>query len=423
MKKCNLILLSALISVAVFSQQKPQKFIYPVKVPVTFDAERLARLDSVFQHYVDNGTLPHAVTFIAHHGKVVHYKAFGWKNIESKTPCEKDDIFRMASQTKAITAVALLTLFEEGKILLDEPVKKYIPEFANPQVLVSFNEADSSYTTRPAKRDITIRHLLTHTSGYSYGNSQTRKIYDKAGIPLSPMLSNSNITLGEAVKLLAKCPLEHDPGDKFTYGMSMDILGYLIEVVSGTSVDQYFQKKIFEPLGMNNTFFYLPDSKKNKMVALYEKNSAEAPLTFNKKANSLYQTLPYAGAKKFFSTGAGLNGTIEDYAKFCQMILNQGEFNGHRILSRKTIEMMQKNEVGDFRGEIGFSLAFDYFSPQYYRSIVSEGSMRWGGWYGTDYVIDPKEDLILLFYVNLEPNNSGVDFKVLFHNLVYQALK
>lgn len=423
MKKLYLILQLVLFSALLFSQQKPQKFIYPTKVPSTFDAVRLARIDSVFQQYVDNGTIPHVVTFVAHHGKVVYNKAFGWRNIENNIPCEKDDYFRMASQTKAITAVALLTLFEQGKILLDEPVKKYIPEFANPQVLVSFDEKDSTFTTRPAKRDITVRHLLTHTTGYSYGNSQTRKIYDKAGVPLSPMLSDQNITLGEAVKRLAKCPLEHDPGDKFTYGMSFDILGYLIEVVSGMPVDEYFRKNIFEPLGMNNTFFYLPDNKKDKIVTLYEKNSPEAPLIFNRRANSMYQKLPYSGARKMFSTGAGLNGTIEDYAKFCQMILNNGEFNGHRILSRKTMEMMQKNEVGDLRGEIGYSLAFDYFSPQYYRSIVSAGSMRWGGWYGTDYIIDPKEDLILLFYVNLEPNNSGVDFKVLFHNLVYQALK
>ncbi len=423
MRRTFLILQLVLFSALVFSQQKSQKFIYPAKVPATFDAVRLARIDSVFQQYVDNGTIPHAVTFVAHHGKVVHNKAFGWRSIENKIPCEKDDYFRMASQTKAITAVAVLTLFEQGKILLDQPIKKYIPEFANPQVLVSFDEKDSTYTTRPAKRDITIRHLLTHTSGYSYGNSQTRKIYDKAGVPLSPMLSNEDITLGEAVKRLAKCPLEHDPGDKFTYGMSLDVLGYLIEVVSGMPVDEYFRKNIFEPLGMNNTYFYLPDNKKDKMITLYEKNGPDIPLSFNLRANGMYQTLPYSGAKKMLSTGAGLNGTIEDYARFCQMILNGGEFNGHRILSRKTMEMMQKNEVGDLRGEIGYSLAFDYFSPQYYRSIVSEGSMRWGGWYGTDYIIDPKEDLILLFYVNLEPNNSGIDFKTLFHNLVYQALK
>lgn len=417
----NLILLLSLVS---FAQKKPQKFSYQVKVPTTFDAVRLARLDSVFQQYVDNGTIPHAVTFVAHHGKVIHNKAFGWRDIESKTPCQKDDIFRMASQTKAITAVAVLTLFEEGKLLLDEPVKKYIPEFANPQVLVTFNESDSTYTTRPAKRDITIRHLLTHTTGISYGNSKTRKIYDKAGIPLSPMMSKDNITIGDAIKILAKCPLEHDPGENFTYGMSLDVLGYLIEVVSGMPVDEYFRTKIFEPLGMNNTYFYLPESKKNRIVTLYEKNSPTSPLKRNEKADGLYQTFPYTGANTFFSTGAGLSGTIEDYAKLCQMILNEGEFNGHRILGRKTVEMMRKNAVGDFRGEIGFGLAFDDFRPQYsYRSIASEGSLRWGGWFGTDYIIDPKEDLILLFYINIEPNNSGIDFKVLFHNLVYQALK
>ncbi len=425
MKKFLFLIIPAiLISFSGFAQPKPQNFSYSVKVPKTFDAVRLARLDSVFQHYIDNGTIPQAVTFVAHHGKVIHNKAFGWRDLESKSPCQKDDIFRMASQTKAITAVALLTLLEEGKILLDEPIKKYIPEFANPQVLVTFNEADSSYTTRPAKRDITIRHLLTHASGYSYGNSKTRKIYDKAGIPISPMMSKDNITLGESVKILAKCPLEHDPGDNFTYGMSVDVLGYLIEVVSGMPIDEYFSEKIFKPLGMNDTYFYLPESKKDRLVTLYEKNSPASPLIRNEKANGIYQTFPYSGAKTFFSTGAGLNGTIEDYAKFCQMILNEGEFNGHRILGRKTVEMMRKNAVGDFRGEIGFGLAFDDFRPEYsYRSIASEGSLRWGGWFGTDYVIDPKEDLILLFYINIEPNNSGIDFKVLFHNLVYQALK
>jgi len=423
MKKHILLFTLCLLTFAVSSKnhQIPQKFIYSNKVPSTFDATRLARLDSAFQKLVDSGTIPHAVTFVAHHGKVIHYKAFGWKDIDKKTICEKDDIFRMASQTKAITVTALLTLFEEGKILLDDPVKKYIPEFANPQVIDTFNPADSSFTTRPAKRDITIRHLLTHTSGISYGSGNSRKIYDKLGIPISPLYTFENKTLGDVIKKLAKCPLEHDPGDKFSYGMSVDVLGYLIEVVSGKPVDQFFRERIFEPLGMKDTYFYLPFGKENRLVTLYQKD-ANSPL--KKNPVEIYQKLPYGGAKTFYSTGAGLSGTIEDYAKFCQMILNGGEFNGHRILSRKTVEMMQKNEVGDLRGEIGFGLAFDDFRPQYsYRSIASEGSLRWGGMFGTDYLIDPKEDLILLFYINLEPNNTGTDFKVLFHNLVYQALK
>lgn len=421
MKKSLSVLFLLLLTITITGQNEPQKFTYSAKVPTTFDASRLIRLDAALQSLVDNGTIPHAVTFVAHRGRVIHNKAFGWRDIESKTPCMKTDIFRMASQTKAITAVAVLTLFEEGKILLDDPIKKYIPEFANPQVLDTFNETDLSFTTRPAKRDITIRHLLTHTSGISYGTAKSRKIYDKKGIPVSPLYTLENKTLGDIIKILAACPLEHDPGEKFSYGMSIDVLGYLIEIVSGKPVDVYFNEKIFEPLGMNDTYFYLPTEKESRLVTLYQKDP-NSPLT--KNPIIIYQTFPYSGAKTFFSTGAGLSGPIEDYAKFCQMILNEGEFNGKRILGRKTVEMMRKNGVGDMRGEIGFGLAFDDFRQQYsYRSIASEGSLRWGGMFGTDYVIDPKEELILLFYINLQPNNTGTDFKVLFHNLVYQALK
>ena len=422
MKKNVFLIIFLTIGITCFGQKTstPQAFIYSKKVAETFDSDRLTRLDSALQKLVDNGTIPHAVTFVAHHGKVIHNKAFGWRNVEGKIPCQKDDYFRMASQTKAITAVAVMTLVEEGKILLDDPVKKYIPEFENPRVIVSFNEKDSTYTTRPAGKDITIRHLLTHTSGISYGNgSPLGKIYAKKGIPTLNTLENK--TLGEVVRTLATCPLEHDSGAKFTYGMSLDVLGYLIEVVSGKPVDQYFKELIFEPLGMNNTCFYIPKGKENRVVTLYQKDKNTA-LTPN--PDILFQTYPYSGAQTLFSTGAGLSGTIEDYARFCQMILNGGEFNGKRILGRKTVELMCKNQVKDLRGEIGFGLAFDDFRQEYtHESIASEGSLRWGGMFGTDYIIDPKEDLILLFYINLQPNNTGQDFKVLFHNLVYQALK
>ena len=415
------LLVSVFVVLSIQAQQ-PQRFQYTMRVPSGFDAQRLQRLDDVFKKLVDNGTIPHAVTFVAQKGKVVHHKAFGWRDPENRIPCRKDDIFRMASQTKAITAVAVLMLFEEGKILLDDPVKKYIPEFANPVVLTAFNEADTTYTTRPAKRDITIRHLLTHTAGISYGNAQTRKIFDKARLPVMPLISKEPVTLKDAILKLASLPLEHDPGDKFTYGMSIDVLGYLIEVVSGIPVDQFFADNIFKPLGMTNTFFNVPADKQSRLVRLYEHDGKS--LKLNQREQGLFQQYPYSGAGTFFSTGAGLSGTIEDYAKFCQMILNYGEFNSVRLLSRKTVEMMSRNAVGDFRGEIGFGLAFDDFRPQYaHRSIASPGSLRWGGMFGTDYLIDPKEELILLFYINLQPNQSGTDFKVLFHNLVYQALK
>jgi CubicO group peptidase (beta-lactamase class C family) len=315
-------------------------------------------------------------------------------------------------------------LMEEGKLLLDDPVKKYIPEFGKPVVLESFNPSDTTFTTRPAKRDITIRHLLTHSAGISYGNDKTRKIYDKAGVPIFPVLSKENITLAEAMKRLAGCPLEHDPGDKFTYGMNTDVLGLIIEVASGMPVDVFFSKKILEPLGMKDTHFYLPEDKINRLVTMYSKNSPDAALVVNEKAGGLYQTLPYSGAKTLFSTGAGLCGTIEDYAKLCQMILNGGTFNGHRLLSRKTVELMNKNQLQDLRGDNGFSLAYEVIrSDKSGKSILSDGSLTWGGWYGTDYVIDPKENLILLMYLNTEPLQTGFELKRLYHNLVYQALK
>lgn len=423
MKRIHLlaVVLGIVMGAMAQKNQLPQQFSY--KKQNSFDTERLKRLDSVFTKLVEAGEIPHAVTFVAHKGQVVHHKAYGWRNIEKQIPCTTSDYFRMASQTKAITVVGLLTLFEEGKFLLDDPIKKYIPEFANPRVIESFNPADSSYTTRPAKTDITIRHILTHTAGISYGNQQTRKIFDKAGVPTSPMLSMGDITLAEAIKKLASCPLEHDPGEKFTYGMGIDVIGYLIEVISGQSIDKFLSERIFNPLGMHNTYFNIPTDKRANLVQLYQKENNKS-LELNMNNNGLYQYYPYQGKGKLLSTGAGLSGTIEDYGRFCQLILNQGEFNGKRILSRKTVEMMVKNNVGNLRGDIGFGLAFDDFRPQYsYRSIASEGSLRWGGMFGTDYIIDPKEELILLFYINLQPNNSGTDYKTLFHNLVYQALK
>lgn len=425
MKKSIIVSLFLLTGIALQAQKAavvPQQFTYPKQI-TAFDTERLKRLDNKLNEMINTGVLPHAVVFVAHKGEVVYNKAFGWRDVENKVPCTTGDYFRMASQTKAITVTALLTLFEEGKFLLDDPVKKYIPEFANPQVLASFNDADGTYTTRPAKRDITIRHLLTHTSGISYGNAQTRRIFEQMGIPKSALFTLDKLTLGEVVRRLAKCPLEHDPGDKFTYGMSVDVLGYLAEVISGKPIDVLLKERVFDPLGMKNTCFYLPDDKKQLMVKLYMRDGTE-PFRLNMLENGLFQYYPYSGAKTFFSTGAGLSGTIGDYARFCQMILNKGEFNGHRVLGRKTVEMMAKNAVGDLRGEIGFGLAFDDFRPQYsYRSICSQGTLRWGGMFNTDYIIDPQEELIVLFYTNIQPDPAGGDYKTLIHNLVYQALK
>ncbi len=398
---------------------KPQSFLYNAECADVFNVERLSLIDSAYQSLVEENYLPNAVVFVAHKGRVVYHKAFGWRNKERGELCRKDDIFRIASQTKAITAVALMTLWEEGRFQLDDPIKNYIPAFDNPQVLVDYDAATGRYTTRPAKCDITIRHLLTHTSGLSY-QGFFWDIAEKAGVP--PLNSLDSITLAQMVELIATLPLAHDPGAAFTYSMNIDVLGRLIEILSGKRIDCFLQERIFDPLGMSDTYFYLPSDKVERLVTLYAYDREKHTLYPSK--HPIYQSFPYEGAKMLMSTGAGLCGTIEDYAKFCQMVLNGGTFNHQRIIGRKTLEMMQRNAVGDMRGEIGFGLAWDVFRPQYmHNTILSEGTMRWGGMFSTDYIIDPQEDLIVLFYTNIYPNTTGKNPKVLLHNLVYQALK
>lgn len=401
----------------------PQSFNYRFDDSLSgFSSQRLARIDSLLNGLVKNGVLPNAVTFVARHGQVVHHKAFGFKDIEKGTGVSVTDIFRMASQTKAITSVGLMTLFEEGKFLLDDPVSKYIPEFANPTVLVDFNEADSTYTTRPAKGQITVRHLLSHTSGIHYGilgGGVGAKMYAKERIPAVNSLEPE--TVEQVVKKIAKMPLLFDPGEKYQYGMNTDVAGYLIEVLSGQKLDKFLEQRIFKPLAMNDTHFYLPDAKADRLVKLY--SSTSNGLMPN--ANVSYQTYPVAGAKMFLSGGAGLCGPIADYAKFCQMMLNKGEFNGVRILSRKTVDLMTTNQIGDSTlGRTGnkFGLGFELFGDgQAAHHLGSKGAFRWGGMYSTDYVIDPAEDLILLIYTNVQPYR-GPNVHELFHNMVYQAL-
>jgi CubicO group peptidase (beta-lactamase class C family) len=384
---------------------------------VGFSSERLARIDSLLTDYTKRGIMPNAETFVARHGVVVHYKAYGWKNIENKEPLEINSIFRIASQTKALTSVGLMMLYEKGKFLLDEPVSKYIPEFKNPQVLVKINPSDSSFTSRPAKREITIRDLLSHSSGIPYGNN----VYEKARIP--GVNSLEPITIGEAVKKIAKLPLDHDPGEKFTYGLNTDVIGYLIEVLSGQALDQYFRKELFEPLEMKDSYFYLPEDKASRLVTLYENDSINGPLKFCK--NNANQTYPIAGAKTYFSGGAGVVGTIQDYANFCKMLMNGGSFNGHQLLGRKTIDLMRTNQIGinDVWGNenkfgLGFEINTEKGTAKYPGSI---GTFGWGGMYTTDYKMDPQEDLIMLIYTNACPFNAP-DINNRFKVMVYAAL-
>lgn len=388
-----------------------------------FSSERLARIDQLCNDYVSKNYIPGAVVLIVRNGKVVYHKAYGYSDMEAKTALKKDDIFRIASQTKAITSLAVMMLFEEGKLLLDDPISKYIPEFKNPKVLNSLNWADTTYSTIPAKSEITIRQLLTHTSGLDYaeiGSQDFKAIYAKSKIPSGIGMHSANQLLADKIKLLGSLPLKHHPGEQYTYGLNTDVLGYLVEVLSGQSLDQFFKTRIFQPLSMNDTYFYLPAEKHNRLVALHQ-TRAGVPKRMEPPAGKGFNPNYPNTVGTYFSGGAGLSSTIEDYAKFLQLFINKGEYNGVRLLSRKTIELMLTNQTQPpitMQFGLGFGLET---AANDYQSIYSLGSFSWGGAFNTAYWADPKEKLIGLIYTNMYGSNTyqvNDKFKV----LTYQAI-
>lgn len=399
-RQITTILFSILLSSSILAQTKSSKF-SPALMEATpaaagMSAERLTKIDAMLKDAVVQKNLPGIVALIARNGKIVFYKAYGMADNATKREQKRDDIFRIASQTKAITSTAVMMLWEEGKFKLDDPISKYIPEFGKAQILDTFNEKDSSYTTKPAKNQITICHLLTHTSGIGYGlidgDDRFKKIFQKAGI--TDAFTSEPITIGESVKKLAKLPLHHEPGENWTYSEGLDVLGYFIEVVSGMPFDRFLRTRLFDPLGMNDTWFYLPDNKKSRLVSVQEKVDGE----WKKYAGSFYDAdYPVKGAKTFFSGGGGLSSTAKDYASFLQMYLNNGELNGTRILSRKTVEIIMANQIGDiWKGKTSHGLAFELVNQkgQDAGGLGSAGTFNWGGYFNTQYFADPKEKLI-----------------------------
>jgi CubicO group peptidase (beta-lactamase class C family) len=392
-----------------------------------FSSKRLSRIDTVLKEYVDKGRMNGAVAMIVHDGKIVYYKNFGYNDQEAKTPMPKDGIFRIASQTKAITSVAVMMLYEEGKFMLDDPISNFIPEFKNPKVIDKFNKADTTYTTVPAKREITIRDLLTHTSGLGYaqiGSTEAKNIYYKAGVVGG--IGVPDFVLADKMKILGGLPLFHQPGEKFTYGLNTDVLGYLVEVVSGMSLKDFLTKLIFEPLGMKDTYFYLPADKKNRLVMLYTEDSVtHKPVKMPEKLTfyaDMYRDYPNMNGT-YYSGGAGLSSTVYDYAIFLQMLLNGGEYNGKRILSHNSVRMMTMNQIGDInRGANKFGLGFGITTEKGSALLpTQEGTFEWGGMFATTYWVDPKEKLIGLVYRNIWPTSWG-NLGNLYKVLVYQAM-
>ena len=419
MKKSFILQVACLILFISYSCTQTTELKEAAPLSVRVSEDRLIRIDKMLQQGIDSGWIAGAVGFIARDSKIVYYKSLGVKDIEAKTLMHKDDIFRIASQTKAITSVAVMMLFEEGKFLLDDPISKYIPEFANPHVLDKFNEKDTTYTTIPANREITIRDLLTHTSGIDYagiGSEHMKAIYAKSAIPTG--FVSEKIILGDKIRKLGKLPLVHQPGEKFTYGLNVDVLGYLVEILSGETLDKYFHAHIFEPLGMNDTYFYLPSSKYDRLV----KVSAEDKNHHLINVSTPFVNYPIAEGT-YYSGGAGLSSTIKDYATFLQMLLNNGEYNGKRLLARRTVELMTSNQIGDLNlGRDKFGLGFEITTVNGQAKLgISEGSFAWGGYFATTYWADPKEHLVCLLFLQQSPfSHSEIPDK--FRAMVYQAL-
>jgi CubicO group peptidase (beta-lactamase class C family) len=394
---------------------------------VGISSERLARIDSMCANAVKKGEMPGVVALVARNGKIVLWKAYGMADNQTGRILKRDDIFRIASQSKAITTTAIMMLWEEGKFQLDDPISKYIPEFKNPQVLKTFKYQDTSYTAVPAKSEITIRQLLTHTSGIGYGaidkDERMKMIYQKAGI--TDLFTTEKVTIGESVRKLAKLPLHAEPGEKYIYSEGLDVMGYLIEVVSGMPFDVYLKKHIFEPLGMNDTYFYLPQNKADRLVSVQRKNPngqwERYPVTFYDP------DYPIKGAKSFFSGGAGLSSTVKDYATFLQMYLNGGEYNGIRLLSRTTINLMMAKQSGNTWDNtpekyfgLGFSIVTQYGQDK--GGLTSEGTFEWGGYFNTQYFADPKEKIIGLIFRQTQGGNAIDDTRWMFRQLVGQSI-
>ena len=374
-----------------------------------FDYKKLAQIDSLVNKYINNRWLIGSTVIIVKDNQVVYHKGFGYANEASKKAMPTNAIYRIMSQTKAITSLAIMQLYEQGKISLDQKVSTIIGSFKNPTVLKDFNAKDSSYTTIPAKRELTIRDLLTHSSGIDYtaiGSQKMKAIYSKAGIPSG--LGDFNANLLDRMKLLGTLPLIHQPGEKFTYGLNSDLLGCIVEVVSGLSLEAYCQKNIFDPLGMKDTYFNVPMTKAERMPTVYTENDDKKIIEWSptfRDINPNYPMMP----KTYFSGGAGLSSTAYDYAIFLQMILNGGKYNGKQIIAPRTAEIMTSPQL-DFKynGQDDFSLGFSITSEKSANlNVRNKGSFSWGGYYGTTYWADPKDKMVVLIMTQHNPNSHG----------------
>lgn len=373
--------------------------------------------------YLKKNWIRGVVTLVIKDNQLVQYKGYGFQDAATKKQMRTEAIFRLMSQTKAVTSVGIMMLYEQGKLLLDQPIADFIPEFRHPVVLDKFNAADTSYTTVPAKREITFRDLLTHSSGIDYaaiGSPSANAIYAKAGVPSG--LGSFNESLLAKMKLLAKLPLQFQPGERWQYGLNTDVLGALIEVISGTNLEDFFRKNIFMPLGMKDTYFNLPADRANRLATVYTEDLAHNIVPWGHLFRNIDADYPLL-TKSYFSGGAGLSSTAFDYAVFLQMLLNGGVYNGHRILAPSTVKMMTSGQLPYLMNAYNnFGLGFEITSEKAaVRGPRSAGSFAWGGYLGTTYWADPKQNLVCLIMTQQAPNSHG-DLSAKIEFIIYASI-
>ncbi|MEO1054126.1 MAG: serine hydrolase domain-containing protein [Bacteroidota bacterium] len=383
------------------------------------------KVDQLFDSYIAKKNIPGAAVLIASKGKVVYKAAAGWQDVATKSPLAIDHIFRIASMTKPITSVAILQLYEKGSLKLTDPVSKYIPEFKSPKILTSFDQATGTWKSQPAQSEITIHQLLTHTSGIGYGfESKTLKsIYTKHKIPDLP--THLPFLLADKMSELGQLPILHEPGKAWSYGLSHDVLGRVVEVVSGQPLDQYFEESIFKPLGMSSTGFFLDAQSAKRLVKPYHIQRQQlAPLP--DLPNDLYAPdYPVNGAKRYFSGGSGLCSTVEDYFQFCQALLNGGELNGKRILKPATVALMTSNQIGAINPKYGEKYGYGVkVTVRKNNNALNQlpGRYGWSGAFHTTFWVDPEREAIAIMMSQVLWNPHDREINRNFERLVNEAL-
>src|SRR6267378_3267240 len=388
-----------------------------------FAADRLARIDRFMQQYVDSGQITGAVGLVLRNGKVVYRHAVGWSDLESRRPMTEGALFRIASQTKAITTAVILSLLEEGKLSLWDPVSRYIPAFANTTVMT---RSDTGRAIKPAGRPITISQLLTHTSGISYGtDSLVAALYAAKGLGPSAgwgwYTADKDEPICTTIERLGTLPFVAQPGERWVYGYNTDILGCVAERASGMPLDELVRTRITGPLKMRDTYFFVPPAAAGRLATVYASDSTDhaqrAPAGPRGQGNYV------EGPRRSFAGGAGLVSTAADYARFLEMLRNGGELGGVRILAPHTVDLMTHNQIGmlfDSTGARGFGFGFQTTERYGASGMASVGTFSWGGAYGSGYSVDPVEHLVIVFMINQLPNRTDIGGK--FPTLVYQAL-